>query len=102
MVRARSIQPHPIVIASATARRADVGMRIMPINAPGGEHPLGVSILAWAAHVLHHLSVATFLQGAADTAGAVRERLRPRHPPPSSFAPLARPVQGEEHPVRLR
>ena len=77
-------------------------MRIMPINAPGGEHPLGVSILAWAAHVIHHLIVAAFLQCAADTAGDVRERLLPRNPHPSSFAPFSSPLQGVENPVRIR
>ena len=60
MIRAGSIEPHPELITFAAARRTDVRMRVVTINAPGGQNSFGETILARTADVIHDLRRAIF------------------------------------------
>src|ERR671939_331470 len=67
MIGARTIQPHPELITGATARRAHVRMRVVAVDAPRGEYPFGVSILARTPDVIHDLVAPPLLNGLAYT-----------------------------------
>src|SRR5438552_8929015 len=55
VVGAGPIETHPELIALATAGRADVGVRVVTINAPGGEYAFREAVFAGSADVIHNL-----------------------------------------------
>ena len=84
-VRGGAVVAHPALVADAGVGAADVGVAVVAVHPPALQHPLGVAILARAAHVVHDLVVAAFGDGGADAAADVGEGLLPTRP-----APIAR------------
>src|SRR5487761_600993 len=101
VVRAGTVDPHPIVVAGPPPAGADVGVRVVTVDAPGGEHAFGEAVLAGAAHVVHHLVVPTLGDGGADSLREVDERNVPAHPLPASGAARSHATQGVEAPVAI-
>ncbi len=95
VVGARPVESHPKRVADASARRADVGVRIVAVDAPCGQHPLGVAVLAGPADVVHHRVVAILDDRLADARRDVVERLVPRRAHPPALAALARALERE-------
>src|SRR5712691_1621145 len=60
VVGAGPVETHPELIALATAGRADVGVRVVTINPPGGEYAFGEAIFARTADVIHDLLATVF------------------------------------------
>ena len=87
-VRRRAVMAHPALVADTGVGAADVGVAVVAVHPPALEHPLGVAVLAGAAHVVHDLVVAAFGDGGADAATDVVEGLVPAHPLPLPGAPL--------------
>ncbi len=77
VVGARAVDAAPELVAGARRRRADVGMRVVAVDPPGGEHPLGEAVLARAADVVHDLVLAPVADRLRDPPGDVVERLVP-------------------------
>jgi hypothetical protein len=101
MVGARTVVAHPELVAGAAARGADVGVRVVAVDAPGREHALGVAVLPGAAHVVHHV-VRPFLdERLANAPGDVVERRVPRDALPAVLAALAGAPQRKEDAVRV-
>ena len=89
VVRRRTVVAHPGLVANASVRRADVGVAVVAVNAPGLEHAIGVVGLAGATDVIHDLVVATLVDRRADAVTNLVERLVPRDALPLTAAPLA-------------
>ena len=101
MIRAGAVKPHPEVVAGPTARGADVGVGVVPIDSPGGQHPLGEAIFSGPADVVHDLVPPTVGDRFANPARDVVERLVPGDLHPAAFAPLPRPLQWMEDAVGI-
>jgi len=67
VVRTGSIHPHPPMVAGARTGRAHVGVRVVPVDPPCGEHPGGETVLARTSHVVHDLLVALLFETGTDT-----------------------------------
>ena len=76
-IRRRAIEAHPRLVANAGIRRANVGVRVVPINTPGREHALGVAIFSWTADVIHDLIAAAFGDGSANSTSDFAQRVIP-------------------------
>ncbi len=100
-IRARPIESHPVLIAGAAVRRADVGVRVVPVDTPGGKNALGIAVLAGPPDVVHDLVPPILLHGPPDSPGDVVERRVPRHLDPLPLAARPRPLEGLENPVRI-
>src|SRR5262249_9036919 len=96
VVRAWSIHPHPERVTGPRARRADIRVAVVSIDAPRGEHALRVSVFTGAADVIHGLVRLACLERAANAVGEVVERFVPRHALPFSLAPLSNASQRKE------
>lgn len=79
----------PDGVAESGAGGADVGVRVVPIHAPGLEHAVHVALVAGAPDVVGHFVLASFLQGAADASGDVVEHSIPGDALPLAFAAFA-------------
>ena len=90
VVGARAVEPHPVVVAGAAGARADVRVGVVAVDAPGGQHALGVPVLAGPADVVHDLVRPPADDRPADAPGDVVERLVPGDglplPPPRAPA----------------
>jgi hypothetical protein len=71
------------------------------VHAPGGQHTIGIAVLAGAAHVIHDFLLAVFHQCGAYTPGQVIQHAVPRHALPLSAAPRPDTLHGVENPVGI-
>src|SRR2546423_687278 len=94
-----AVESHPELIARARRRRADVGVRVVAVNAPRRENPFRESVLARSAHVIHHLVVPPLSDGLAYARGDVFKRLVPTRLHPLALASFARAFEREEYAV---
>ena len=101
VVGARAVDAHPVVVARAAARRADVGVRVVGVQTPGGEHALGVAVLARPTDVVHDLVSPVFLDRASNPRGDIVERFVPRDAQPLPFAARSRALQRVEDAMRV-
>src|SRR5437660_587503 len=69
MIRGGTIHTTPDLIAKACRRRTDVGMAVMPIDAPCTKHTFHVAIVAWASDMIHDLVATVFDDGCTDFGG---------------------------------
>ena len=88
-VGAGPVDAGPVVVAGPSIRRTHIGVGVVAVHSPGGENPFGVSVLAGAANVIHHLVVPLLLHRTTDAAGDIVQRFIPRHLAPLSLTPLA-------------
>ncbi len=88
MVRRRAVDAHPAGVAEARAGRADVGVRVVAVDAPALEHLLHVAVFAGAADVVHDLVMSIFEQGCPNASGDIVQDILPGRTDPLSFAAL--------------
>src|SRR5487761_271317 len=93
MVRAGAVEPHPEGVAGAAARRADVGVGVVTVHAPGSQDPLRESILTRPADVIHDLVPTPLLDRPANATGDVIERFVPRNLYPAASTSPPGPFQ---------
>ncbi len=101
VVRRRPVVAAPQRVAEPGAGGADVGVAVVPVDAPGLQEPLGEAVLPGAAHVVDHLVAAVLDDRGPDPRGDVVERLIPGDRLPLPAAPLADPAQRVQDPVRV-
>ena len=101
VVGAGAVRTHPKMIPGASPRRANIGMRVMAIDTPGGQDALGITILARAANVVHDFVVTAFLERSPKAAGNITECLIPGDLLPFPLATFSRPFQGVENAIRI-
>src|SRR5262249_51526225 len=78
VIRRRPIQAAPEGVAGAGGRRADVGVRVVPVDSPGMHDALVVDeLVARPADVVHDLVAAPFDERLPDAGGDVVQRLVP-------------------------
>ncbi len=99
VVRRRPVVAHPVRVARATARRADVGVAVVPVDPPRLEHPLDEPVLAGTPDVVHHLVATALDDRLADPAGDVGERLVPADPLELARSALAHPAERVQDPL---
>ena len=100
-VRARPVHAHPPVVARTRTTRAHVGMRVVAIYGPRGQHALGVSVLTGAPDVVHDLLVTLLLHRPTDARGDVVQGIVPRHPLPLPFPAGTRPFERIQDAIRV-
>src|SRR6185369_5774156 len=66
------VEAHPELVAFTTARRTDVCMRVVTVDAPRGENTFGEPVFAGPANVIHDLLTAVLDDRVAN---ALRERI---------------------------
>ena len=90
VIGAGPVNAHPELEPGPAAAGAHVGVGVVAVDAPAGQHPLGVAVLAGAAQVHHDLVVASLLQGRADPRRDGVQGLIPGDPLPLALpgAPL--------------
>ena len=101
VVGAGAVRTHPKMVSGASPGRADIGMRVVAIDTPGGQDALGVAILARAANVVHDFVATAFLERPPEAAGNITERLVPGDLLPLPLATFSRPFQGVEDAIRI-
>ncbi len=84
-----TIETHPELITFAAAGRANVGVRVVTVNAPGGEDAFGETIFTGPPDVIHDLVATIFDDRFANSRGDVVERFVPGGAFPFSFAAFA-------------
>ena len=83
VVGARAVEAHPERVAGAAARRADVRVGVVAVDAPRRQHALGVAVLAGTADVVHHVVRAVLDDRARGCAPRCRRAPRPRSRAPT-------------------
>ena len=101
VIGARPVRPHPELVAGPPAAGADVRVRVVAVDAPAGEHPLGEAVLARPADVHHDLVLPVLDDRGPDPARERVERLVPADPLPAARAAGAGPAQRVQDPVRV-
>jgi len=76
-------------------------MRVVAIDSPGRQYPLGVQVFARSAYVINHLVTTVLDYCAADPSGDAFQDLFPGYPLPFPFSPITDPAQGVEDPIRV-
>src|SRR5215813_3009072 len=101
MVRARAIQTHPQLIAFATPRRANIGVRVVAVDTPGGKDSLRKTVLTGAADVIHDFLSPVINDGFADASRYVVERLVPTNLLPLAGAAASGSLQRVKNAIRI-
>ena len=94
-----AVHAEPELVAGAGAGGADVRVRVVPVDAPRGEHALGEPVLAGAPDVVHDLALPTLVDRGSDAGRDVGERLLPRDAHPLPLAACPRPLERVEDAV---
>src|SRR5438105_3245474 len=97
MIRGGTIHTAPDLIAKACRRRTDVGMAVMPIDAPCTKHTFHVAIVAWASDMIHDLVATVFDDGCTDFGGECIQYFVPSGAFPFALATFATTFQGVEN-----
>ncbi|MEJ7722313.1 MAG: hypothetical protein WKF58_18615 [Ilumatobacteraceae bacterium] len=100
-VARRPVVTHPRLVADAGVGRADVGVAVVPVDAPRLEHAVGVTVLSGSTDVVHHLVVAILGDRRADAAADLVEGLVPRDALPPAAAALADALQRVQDPLGI-
>ena len=99
MIGTRPVEAHPCRVTCARAGAADVGVRVVAVDAPRSEHALGVAILAGSPDVVDNLVLAVLVEGLANARGDRIERLVPRDALPLALAAFPDPLQRVQNAV---
>src|SRR5688572_23371660 len=90
MIRGWPVDPRPKRVTCAGSRGTDIGVAVMPVNAPGMQDPLVVEkLMAGPPDVVHDLVAPLFLQRFAHSAGDVVEHFVPANLLPCPLASFA-------------
>src|SRR5690606_24258962 len=95
------VEAHPRGVAEAGTGRADVGVAVVRVDAPGVQDPLDVAVVARPADVVHDLVVAALAERPRDAAADVGERLVPAHLLPAALAALPDAAHRVEDALRV-
>jgi len=98
-VGAGAVGAHHEREADARARAADVGVAVVPVDAPRLQDALHGAVVAGAAAVVHDLGAAVLLERLPDACGEGVERLVPRDALPFAAAARALALQGVQDAV---
>ena len=101
MIRGGTIHTTPDLIAKACRRRTDVGMAVMPIDAPCTKHTFHVAIVAWSSDMIHDLIATVFDDGCADFGGECVQYLIPGGAFPFALSTFATTFQRVEDAFRI-
>ena len=101
VVGAGPVDPHPELEPGPAAAGADVGVRVVAVDAPAGQDPFGVPVLARPADVHHDLVAASLGQRGPDPGRQRVEDLVPADPLPPAAAARAGPLHRVQDPVRV-
>ena len=101
VVRAGPVDAHPELEAGPAAAGADVGVRVVPVDAPAGQHPFGVPVLTWPAEVHHDLVAPSLHQRGPDPGRQRVQGLVPADPLPPAAAARPGPLHRVQDPVRV-
>ncbi len=93
VVGARPVEFVPQCVAEAGARRADGGVRVMAIDAPRLQHPVGVAFVPGAADMVDHPVPRAGIERITDFCRDFVQRLLPRDTLPLARAALALALQ---------
>src|SRR5512132_2581795 len=95
MIGRRAIDARPECIPCAGSGGANVGVAVVPVDAPGVRNPLMIEqLMARPADVIHDLVASIFFQRFTHPCRDVVENFIPAHSFPFSFSPLSHPFQG--------
>src|SRR5579883_3307175 len=97
MVGRGAIVTAPDLIAKASGGGADVGVAVVPIDAPCAQHALHIAIVARPSHMIHHLVAPVFNDSRANFGRERIQHLVPAHALPLALAALASPLEGIEN-----
>src|SRR6266478_3912513 len=101
MVRTWAIESHPELIAFAAGVRADVRMRVVPVNTPSGEDALGKTVFTGPADVIHDLVTTLLNDCFANATGNVIQRVIPTYSFPLAFTAFARALKRIKNAIRI-
>ena len=101
VVGAGPVDPHPELEPGPATAGAHVGVRVVAVDAPAGQHPLGVPVLAGPADVDHDLVVPLLGDRGADPGRERVQRLVPADPLPPAAAARAGAFHRVQDPVRV-
>ena len=73
-----TISPAPYLVAKTSRGRADIGMAIVTIHAPGAQDALHITVMPRPANVIHDFIATTFNNGGSDFAGKGLQYFVPR------------------------
>src|SRR5262249_13224880 len=88
VVRARPVVAGPERVAQPRRGGADVGVRVVPVDAPGLEHAVHVALVAGPPDVVEPLVVPALLERRTDARADLLEHLLPAHPLPAALTAL--------------
>ncbi len=100
VVRARAVSAGPHLVAGARSRRADVGVAVVPVDAPRADRAVGEVVFAGPSHVVHD-AVEALLARRPHLRSDVLERLVPADALPLALAALADALERVEDPLRI-
>ena len=102
MIGRGPIHAVPEGVSRPRARRADVGVAVVAVDAPGVKDALEIDqLVAGTAEVIHDLLPAPLHEGLPDAARDVVEGLVPRHPLPRPAPARADPAQRMANPLGI-
>ena len=101
VVGAGPVDAHPEVVARPGAGGAHVGVRVVPVNAPAGQDPLGEAVFPRPPDMVHDLVPAVLRDRRPDPGGDVLQRLVPADLRPAALAAPAGPLERVQDPVRV-
>ena len=101
VVRAGPVDAHPELEPGPAAAGADVGVRVVAVDAPAAQHPFGIPVLTWPAEVHHDLVAPSLGQRGPDPGRQHVQGLVPADPLPSAAASRPGPLHRVQDPVRV-
>src|SRR5439155_10953345 len=101
MIGAGTIQTHPQLVAFACPRRADIGVRVMTVDAPRRENSFRETIFPRPPDVIHDLVAAIFYDGFAYARSDRVEHFVPTDTFPFTFAAFASALQRIKNAIRI-
>src|SRR5256884_10019468 len=94
VVRRGTISAAPYLIAKTSRGRADIGMAIVTIHAPGTQDALHITVMPRPTNVIHDFIATTFNNGGSDFAGKGLQYFVPRCAFPLALTTLPYAFQG--------
>ena len=101
VVRRRPIRAGPEEMCQPRRRRADVGVAVVAVEAPGLEHAVRVAVLAGTADVVHQLVPPVLFERLPDARAELVQHLIPRHLLPRAGAARAHALQRIQDPIGI-
>src|SRR5215204_1985611 len=101
MVGRRPVEILPESVTGARARRTDIRVRIMPVNAPRLQNAVDKAFVTRTPDVINDFISFFFQKRRANLRGNRVQNLVPRNSLPTTFAPPARPLHRVKNAVNV-